>query len=86
MAKFRKKPVVIEAMQFTDTNKDRVFHWVSNGSADFEDGQPILKFRTIHGDVAVARIGDWVVSEPVPGYFYPCKPDIFDATYEPVDE
>lgn len=39
---------------------------------------------TTHGDIAVARHGDWVVPESVHGRFYPVKPDVFAATYEPV--
>ena len=83
--KFRKKPVVIEAEQFTEENKNRVFNWMSgNRTADFEGDSPILKFLTIHGDVAVARLGDWVVRDSKPGTYYPCKPDIFEQIYEPV--
>ena len=79
--KFRKKPVVIEAMQFTEATKDRVFSFVTcNHSADFEDGQPVLKIQTLEG-VMVARFGDWVI-KGVKGEFYPCKPDIFEATYD----
>ena len=82
--KFRKKPVVIEAMQFTDESKDRVFHFVRcNTAADFEDGRPVLKIQTLEG-VMTAQVGDWVI-KGVNGEFYPCKPDIFEKTYEPVE-
>jgi hypothetical protein len=84
---FRKKPVEVEAEQFTEESKDRVFNWVrGNCSPDFEDGRPVLRVQTIHGDVAVVRVGDWVVKEPVPGAYYPVKPDIFEETYERVDD
>jgi len=41
-----------------------------------------LQVRTVHGDLAPVRHGDWIIPEPQPGRFYPCKPDIFAATYE----
>ena len=82
--KFRKKPVVIEAMQFTEESKDRVFHWVrGNRYADFDTrGRPVLVIETLEGDMR-ASVGDWVI-RGVNGEFYPCKPDIFEKTYEPV--
>jgi len=86
MAKFRKKPVVIEAEQFTDENKDRAFNFVTcNSSASFnEPGRPILLIQTLEG-IMTAQIGDWII-KGVNGEFYPCKPDIFEATYEAVTE
>jgi len=87
LIRYRKKPVVIEAMQFTDENKDRVFNWVSTGnrSADFDNaGNPVLKIQTLEG-VMTASLGDYII-KGVKGEFYPCKPDIFEATYEPVED
>ena len=83
--KYRKKPVVIEAMQFIDKNKDRVFNFVScNHAADHDaDGNPILKIQTLEG-VMTASFGDWII-KGVNGEFYPCKPDIFEKTYEKVE-
>ena len=76
---------VIDAEQFTEENKDRVFNFVRcNKAADFEDGEPVLRIQTLEG-VMTARIDDWVI-RGVNGEFYPCKPDIFAATYEPVEE
>jgi len=78
--KYRKKPVVIEAMKFTDETKDQVFNWVScSCSSQFEDDSPILVISTLEGDMT-ARLGDYVI-RGVKGEFYPCKPDIFEATY-----
>jgi len=91
MGKYSRKPGVVEAMQFTDKSKDQCFHFVGgNRHADFEEvdedlGIPILVFDTIHGDEAVARFGDWLIKEPDGVHCYPCKPDIFEATYEPVE-
>lgn len=83
--KFRKRPVVIDAMQFTNETKDQVFNFVScNRYADFENGQPVLKIQTLEGDM-IASLGDWVI-KGVQGEFYPCKPDIFEKTYEKVED
>jgi hypothetical protein len=80
--KFRKKPVVIDAMQFTEQTKNQVFNWITcNRYAEFDgEGQPTLKIETLEGD-HLARVGDWII-KGVKGEFYPCKPDIFEATYE----
>jgi hypothetical protein len=84
MPKFRKKPVVIEAEQFTDDNKDRAFHFVTcNCQADFEDDKPVLKIQTLEGELT-AQLGDWII-KGVKSEFYPCKPDIFAETYEPAN-
>ena len=82
MAYYRKKPIEIEAMQFTDEMKDRVFNFVScNRYADFnEQGNPVLKIQTLEGDMT-ASIGDWII-RGVAGEFYPCRDDIFRLTYE----
>ncbi len=86
--KFRKKPVVIEAMQFTDKTKDscRTFVRCNTACKFDDDGNPILLIQTNEG-VMKAELGDWIIKEPFPTTdrtFYPCKPDIFEATYEPV--
>ncbi len=82
MPKYRKKPVVIEAMQFTNESKDRVFNWVTCtvSPAFDESGVPILKIKTLEG-IMTASLGDYVI-KGVQGEFYPCKPDIFEATYD----
>ena len=80
--KFRKKPVVIEAMQFTEESKNRVFNWVScNHYADWNaKDQSTLRIETLEGNMT-AEIGDWII-KGVKGEFYPCKPDIFAQTYD----
>ena len=86
MGKFRKKPVVIEAMQFTDATKDRCFNWVAgNRMARFDGNEdPVMLIETLEGNMVVS-LGDWII-KGVKGEFYPCKPDIFAETYEPVEE
>ncbi|MFD7999952.1 hypothetical protein [Streptomyces mirabilis] len=44
-----------------------------------------LHVRTVHGEIATVRHGDWIVPEGLPGRFYPVKADIFAATYEAVE-
>lgn len=85
MPKFRKLPVIVEAEQFTDENKNRVFNFVTcNKVAAKEDGKPVLVIQTLEGPMQ-ASLGDWVI-KGVKGEFYPCKPDIFGLTYEPVED
>lgn len=103
MPKFRKKPVVIEAMQWTGENANAIVDWAQGGwkgatDLDGSHGGIWLKQRVIEGtDEAVftliiptlegdheARIGDWIIIG-VKGEIYPCKSDIFAATYDPAD-
>lgn len=85
MAKYRKKPVVIEAMQWDGTNGDAIKEWGQGFRKIEYDLKPaILRIYTLEG-VMEASLGDWVI-KGIRGELYPCKPDIFEATYEPVDE
>jgi len=86
MAKYRKKPVVIEAIQFTEDAPDRAFNFIRRNCAHSRDtdGNKEIKIQTLEG-VMTAKIGDWII-KGVQGEFYPCKPDIFDATYEKVED
>jgi len=83
--KYRKLPKIIEAVQLTEENKDRVFNSLTGQfAADFENEKPIIKVTTIHGEIAVVRVGDWIVKEPKIGRYYPIKDDIFRGGYEAV--
>lgn len=88
MSKFRKKPVVIEARLYDGTNAYDLIDWIDQDAAgndaviDTEDDAVCIK--TLEG-VMAASVGDWII-RGVQGEFYPCKPDIFDSTYEPVEE
>ena len=75
---YRKKPVVIEAVQWTGFNKEAILMFCS---AAFFDGDD-LKIHTLEGD-HLALIGDYII-KGVHGEFYPCKEDIFHKTYEVV--
>lgn len=81
VALFKKKPVVIEARQYTRVGleAEEVAKWC--GGTQTDDG---LEIRTLEG-VMLADYGDWII-QGVQGEFYPCKPDIFEATYEPVPD
>lgn len=90
---FRKKPVVIEALKWDGTNIDAAMEFLFSGAPLPSDGvhvQPgightpalgTLDIPTLEGAMT-ARAGDWII-KGVKGEFYPCKPDIFAATYEP---
>ena len=98
--KFRKKPVVIEAVQFRHDNVKEMYEFINGkGSVDnsscrmAEDyweaySDNIVKngydFKTLEsdGETQKAVIGDWII-KGVQGEFYPCKPDIFEKSYEP---
>ena len=80
---YRTLPQIIEAVQFTNENKDQVFNSLTGQfQADFEDGKPILKVTTIHREIAIVRLTDWIIKEPIKGYYYPIKNDIFRRKYE----
>ena len=90
MSKFRKKPVVIEAMQVEDDIRSHIaiHNWAASHVAEGEvipvsitAFDSTLIIHTLEGDM-LANVGDWII-RGVAGEFYPCKPDIFAATYEP---
>jgi hypothetical protein len=85
MPKFRKKPVVISARQLSLENSDEIMKWC--GSTKHWTKPPFravtgIIVPTLEGDHE-ASWGDWII-KGVKGEFYPCKPDIFEMTYEPI--
>lgn len=85
MAKYRKKPVVIEATQFDPQSHpwpDGVIPWPEDGLQPRDMSWGYID--TLEGKMHVIA-GDWIITG-VKGEKYPCKPDIFEATYEPVGE
>ena len=83
--KFRKKPVVIEAAQFMAT-KESFDAVLALGDIKWEPGlmgSETFIVKTLEGE-HVASKGDWII-KGVNGEFYPCKPDIFEKTYEPAE-
>lgn len=96
MAKFRKKPVVIEAVLYQGYGAGSAWFksvdvtpWLEQAYEDdvlantqAEDGVH-LTIKTLEGKMRAAP-GDWII-KGVKGEIYACKPDIFEATYEPVE-
>lgn len=88
--KYRKKPVVIEAMQLTRRYFDVVMEFIGKdnlseySTGEFSEDSCYLAIKTLEGTMT-ANEGDWVI-KGIKGEFYPCKPDIFEATYEAVNE
>ena len=96
MPMFRKKPVIIEAVQWTGQNLHEVLAFTGKRpkwNEWFEDWKAyesfvkkngdIFKIKTLEGTMD-ASPGDWII-RGVNGEHYPCKPDIFEKTYEPAD-
>lgn len=103
MARYRKRPVEIEAVQvgWTTWNEvcdllgDALLEVNPSGAREInaeeatdtlgEAGPYYIAFdvRTVHGEIATVRHGDWLIPDAKPGTFYPCKPDVFAASYEP---
>jgi hypothetical protein len=81
MGLYRKKPVVIEAFEFrAGEQRSEVASDVVAGVVRYTEGGTML-IKTLEG-VMEAQPGDWII-RGVKGELYPCKPDIFAATYEP---
>ena len=93
--RFQKKTVVIEAMQLIGSQNDAVYRWAESYVGSFNplsDDIPtqgvsidpatgFMLIATLEG-VMQAKPGDWII-RGVQGEFYPCKPDIFEQSYEP---
>ena len=86
--KYRKKPVIIEAVQFKDDSADTIIALQEFMQSDLrvsyvDSDNPVIKIETLEG-VMDASIGDFII-KGVNGEFYPCKSDIFEKTYEAVE-
>lgn len=85
--KFRKKPVVIEAVQFLDDGDSLtdIASFMGDVTISYHfPNEPVLHIDTLEG-IMTASKGDWII-KGVQGEFYPCKPDIFEKTYEVVND
>jgi hypothetical protein len=96
MPMFRKKPVVIEALHYTGDNVLEALHYTGKHpswdkwftseeqyAAHVRADRGAFRIITLEG-VMEAMPGDWII-KGVQGEFYPCKPDIFNATYDPME-
>lgn len=80
--KFRKKPVVIEAVRYDGTNLKELENFV--GGLRYGEGPYEIFIPTLEGMMQIS-VGDYVI-RGVRGEHYPCKPDIFEKTYDKVEE
>lgn len=78
--KYRKKPVIIEAIQWLGENEKEIFDFVEDKYHMNSDGRLVIE--TLEGE-HIANVGDYII-KGIKGEFYPCKPDIFHQTYEEV--
>lgn len=100
MTRYRKKPVVIEAVQLRWSTWNEVCEFLGDAISGWNPARSVETFTdtcgeqapyieltvtTLHGDPAIVRHGDWIAAEPEPGRFYPIKPDVFAASYEPLE-
>jgi len=76
--KFRRKPAVIEAVQWNGENIKEILEFADSSFIDKDSYT--LKIKTLEGTWTAER-GDWIMKD-INDEFYPCKPDIFDETYE----
>lgn len=91
MAKYKKIPVIIDAIQFKG-NFDKIFKWVGQwhdeddglGMWESDNNKKELIIATLEGEMLVSK-NDYII-RGIKGEFYPCKPDIFKLTYELVNE
>ena len=82
-SKFRKKPVTIEAVQYNGINWLDITNFI-NFETDIRPFTDHLEILTLEG-VMKAEPGDWII-KGIAGEFYPCKPDIFEKSYDEVSD
>lgn len=87
--KYRKKPVVIEAVQWDGNNQSEIANFMgkmirTKTSPEEDNPSGKITIETLEGDMT-ASIGDFII-KGVQGEFYPCKQDIFELTYEKVED
>ena len=79
--RYRKKPVVIEAVQFNGRNSADIHEFCGDKVRE-PVGKDYLEIETLEG-IHIASPSDYII-KGIKGEFYPCKPDIFEKTYEPL--
>lgn len=102
MGVFRKKGIIIEAIQLKWETWGEICKFVGDAISETDPGWVItaedatdtcgepgpdyiaFTVTTTSGEKVIVRHGDWIIPDYKPGTFYPCKPDLFEATYEPV--
>lgn len=90
MKKYRKKPVVIEAIKLNRNFAEVAVNWIGEENisdfnlGEFSEDACYIEIKTLEGTMT-ANEGDFII-RGVKGEFYPCKPDIFQETYEEVEK
>ena len=85
MAKYIKRPVMVEPVQYTEYGK--LVKGMCNSRSCYASGNKEPHVHTIHkGQIVNLEVGDWIIPEPDGKHFYPVKPDIFETTYDKVSE
>ncbi len=84
---FRKKPVMIEAVQVTGGNGTEITDWAATSKVRVvtvgeRSRHELIEIETLEGTMR-GNVGDWII-KGVNGEFYPCKPDIFEKTYDAI--
>lgn len=83
--KYRRISTIIEAEQYLEHGK--LVNGMCNSTSCYVGGNTKPHVHTIHDNQVVnLEVGDWIIPEPDGEHYYPCKPDIFAKTYEPVTE
>ena len=85
MARFRKRPIEVEAFRYdgSEESQREIVRWAEGKVEGYFDGEYYLQVNTLHGPTAAAA-GDWVVKGPQ-GDFWPVQPEIFEDSYEDPD-
>lgn len=86
MSRYRRKPIVFDAVQFLDPDAPPEGVHVTLYDPHLKAMDQKFHVTTIHKEEAPVVVGDWIMPEIDGKHFRPCKPDVFAATYEPVDE
>lgn len=84
MSQYRKKPVVVDAEQFSYDRPQVCGVFYPSRSEDGKTYEGDAFVITMHNQRVYLQNGDWIIAEPDGEHFYPCKDDVFQATYEPV--
>lgn len=82
--KYKKKPAIIDAIHFNGENIQEVLDFASSENVVYSKELGGIVIHTLEGDM-LAR-PDYYIVQGVRSEFYPCRPDIFEQTYEPVEE
>ena len=84
MKNYTKKPITIQAIKYDGNNIQEIIDFVGNENLTFSDvGIMQWSIKTLEGDMLIS-LGDYVI-KGIKGEFYPCKPDIFEMSYDEVN-